>query len=65
MILYHHENNQMASFLHTMEHINRQNGVHIILGDFNINIIEGNQRISTVLLYYTQIGREPTLFSAH
>ena len=48
-----------------MEHINRQNGVHIILGDFNINIIEGNQRISTVLLYYTQIGREPTLFSAH
>ena len=53
----------MASFLHTVEQINSQNEVHIILGDFNINIIEGNQRISTVLSNYTQIGRKPTHIS--
>ena len=33
------------------------------LGDFNINIIEGNQRMLTVLLNYKQIGREPTHIS--
>ena len=50
----------MVSYFHTIEEINRQNEVNIILGDFNINIIEGNQRISTVLSNYTEIGREPT-----
>ena len=49
----------MASYFHTTEEINRQNEVNIILGDFNINIIEGNQMISTVLSNYTEIGREP------
>ena len=36
-----------------MEQINRQNEVHIILGDFDINIMEGNQRISKALSNYT------------
>ena len=63
MILCYRKNNPMASFLDTMEQINSQNEVHIILGDFNINIIEGNQRISTVLSNYTQIGRKPTHIS--
>ena len=53
MILCYRKNNQITSFLHTMEQINKQNEVHTILGDFNINIIEGTQRISTVLLNYT------------
>ena len=38
MILCYCKNNQIASFLHTMEQIHKQNEVHIILGDFNINI---------------------------
>ena len=54
MILCYRKSNQITSFLHTMEQINKQNEIHIILGDFNINIIEGNQR------NYTQIGNEPT-----
>ena len=48
-----------------MKQINRQNEVHIILGDFNINIIEKNQGISTVLLNYTQILRKAGYISAH
>ena len=62
MILCYSKNNQMVSFFHTMEQINRQNEVHIILGDFDINIMEGNQRISKALSNYTQIGREATYF---
>ena len=62
-MLFYRKNNQMASFLHTIEHIKRQNEVHTILGDFNINIIKGNPRISIVLSNYTQIVREPTHIS--
>ena len=64
MILCYRKNNQMASLLHTVEQINKQNEVHITLGDLNINIIAGNQMISTVLPNYTQIGREPTHISS-
>ena len=64
MILCYRKNNQMASLLHTVEQISKQNEVHITLGDLNINIIAGNQMISTVLPNYTQIGREPTHISS-
>ena len=64
MILCHCKNNQMSSFLHTMQRIKKQNEVDIILGDFNINIIEGNHRISTTRSNYTQIIREPTYISS-
>ena len=46
-MLFYRKKNQVASFLHKIEQINRQNEAQIILGDFNINIVEGNQKIST------------------
>ena len=36
---------------------------NIVLGDFDISIIEGNRKISTVFLNYLQILREPTHIS--
>ena len=63
MIPFYWKNNQMDSLLDTMEQFNRQNEVHIILKDFNINIIEENHSISTFFLNYTQTTRELTHIS--
>ena len=64
IILCYCKNNEMASFLHTVEQSNRQNEIHIIFGYFNINIIEVNDRISPVLSNYTQFVREPIHISS-